>query len=158
MAMPPAVPDLGSGGVPPRVSLVTLGVADVARAAAFYAALGWRASGASTPEVVFFHTGGVVVALWGEGDLAADGGAAGQAAPAPGFRGSALAINLASAAEVDAALDAAVAAGGTLARPAQATDWGGYNGYFADPDGHLWEVAHNPFWPLRDDGSVELPP
>jgi predicted lactoylglutathione lyase len=147
--------------VPARVNLVTLGVRDVSAATAFYAALGWSSSGASTPEVTFFHTGGVVVALWGRDDLAADAGlgAAGSGeGDGDGARGRiVLAINVASRAEVDDALAAAVEAGGTVARAAEATDWGGYNGYVADPDGHLWEVAHNPGWPLRSDGSLALP-
>jgi predicted lactoylglutathione lyase len=147
--------------VPARVSLVTLGVRDVSAATAFYAALGWPSSGASTPEVTFFHTGGVVVALWGRADLAADAGldlAGDGDGDGPAARGRiALAINVGSRAEVDDALAAAVAAGGTVARAAVATDWGGYNGYVADPDGHLWEIAHNPGWPLRPDGSVALP-
>jgi predicted lactoylglutathione lyase len=141
---------------PARASLVTLGVADVQRSAAFYRALGWRASGASTDDVVFFHTGGVVVALWGLADLAADAGVA-ATVEAPGFTAVALAINVGSRDEVDDALAAAVAAGGRVTRAAEATNWGGYNGYVADLDGHLWEVAHNPGWPLREDGSVVLP-
>jgi hypothetical protein len=142
--------------VPARVSLVTLGVADVARSTAFYTALGWPLSSASLPEEVsFFRTEGGLLAVWGVGNLAADAGAAGPVAA--GFRGVALAINVEGEAAVDAALAAAERAGGTVARPATKTEWGGYSGYFADPDGHLWEVAHNPFWPIGADGRPQLP-
>ncbi|MCL4294010.1 MAG: VOC family protein [Acidimicrobiia bacterium] len=141
--------------LPARVNLVTLGVADVARATAFYEALGWRRSRASEPAVTFFHTGGPVVALFGDADLAADAGM--PATPLPAFRGVALAVNVADPAAVDRALDDAVAAGATLVKAATRADWGGYSGYFADPDGHLWEVAHNPGFPLDDDGAIVLP-
>jgi predicted lactoylglutathione lyase len=142
--------------VPPRVSLVTLGVKDVARSTAFYVALGWPLSSASVPgDVSFFKTAGGLLALWNEDLLAEDAGLPG--APPADRRGRALAINLESREEVDAALAAAVAAGGRITRAAQATDWGGYNGYFADLDGHLWEFAHNPFWPIGDHGRPTLP-
>jgi catechol 2,3-dioxygenase-like lactoylglutathione lyase family enzyme len=142
--------------VPARISLVTLGVADVARATAFYQALGWPLSSASVEgEVSFFRTAGGLLGLFGAADLATDAGL--PATPAGGFRGVALAINVASPQEVDAALAAAVAAGGTVPQPARTTEWGGYSGYFADPDGHAWEVAHNPFWPLGPDGLPVLP-
>ncbi len=143
--------------VPNAVSLITLGVADVEAAAAFYERLGWRRSSASVAgDVAFFATTtGAVVGLWGSGDLAADARAT---PPAPGtFRGVALAINCASREETDAVLAAAAAAGATVPKPAEATEWGGYSGYFADPDGHVWEVAHNPFWPLDDAHRVTLP-
>jgi uncharacterized protein len=142
--------------VPPRVSLVTLGVKDVARSTAFYVALGWALSSASVPgDVSFFKTAGGLLALWNEDLLADDAGLPGAAAA--DRRSHALAINLEGREEVDAALATAVVAGGRITRPAKATDWGGYNGYFADPDGHLWEVAHNPFWPIGDDGRPTLP-
>jgi predicted lactoylglutathione lyase len=142
--------------VPARVSLVTLGVKDVARSTTFYVALGWPLSSASVPgDVSFFKTAGGLLALWSEDLLAEDAGLPGAAAA--DRRGHALAINLESREEVDAALATAVAAGGRITRAAQATDWGGYNGYFADLDGHLWEVAHNPFWPIGDDGRPTLP-
>lgn len=142
--------------IPPRVSLVTLGVKDVARSTAFYVALGWPLSSASVPgDVSFFKTAGGLLAIWNEDLLAEDAGLP-RGAVGDG-RGSALAINLESREEVDAALAAAAAAGATITKPAQATDWGGYNGYFADPDDHLWEVAHNPFWPIGDDGRPTLP-
>ena len=142
-----------SGSIPARLSLVTLAVADVERATAFYRALGWEPSSASVPgEVTFFDTQGALVGLWGRDALAADSAVA---AAAPGA--VSLAINVESAAAVDEALGRAVAAGARISRAAQATDWGGYNGYFVDPDGHPWEVAHNPFWPIGPDGRPELP-
>jgi predicted lactoylglutathione lyase len=138
------------------VSLVTLGVRDVVTATAFYEALGFEASSASVPgEVTFFRNAGSVLALWGNDELRRD--AAAEPDDGRSFRGVSLAVNVASRQAVDAALAQAVSAGATIARPAEATDWGGYNGYFADPDGHLWEVAHNPFWPLGNDGLPQLP-
>jgi hypothetical protein len=143
--------------VPARVNLVTLGVADVERAATFYERLGWRRSSASVPgDVAFFPLGPLVLALFGNADLAADAAVAAPPDPAA-FRYTALAINLPSEAEVDAALDAAVAAGGTLLKPATRAEWGGWSGYVADPDGNAWEVAYNPGWPIRPDGTVALP-
>ena len=135
-----------------RLSLVTLGVRDVERSQRFYAALGWRGR---TPdgEVWFFQAGGMVVALWGRDLLAADS----VTADAGGWGGITLAHNVRSPAEVDAVLAEAEAAGARIARPGAATEWGGYSGVFHDPDGHAWEVAHNPGWPLHDDGSVQLP-
>lgn len=142
--------------VPARVSLVTLGVQDVARSTAFYVALGWPLSSASvTGDVSFFKTAGGLLALWNEDSLAADAGLPG--APTADRRSHALAINVESREEVDAALAAAVAAGARITRPALEADWGGYNGYFADLDGHLWEVAHNPFWPMGEDDRPALP-
>ena len=138
----------------PRVSLVTLGVADVAMARRFYEQLGWTASARSTEDVAFFQAGGSVVALWGRAKLAADAGV-GEAGS--GFRGIALAWNGRSRAEVDDVLARAVAAGARLAKPARDTGWGGYSGYFADPDGHLWEVAWNPGFPLDAEGRLHLP-
>jgi len=124
--------------------MVTLGVKDLAREKAFYEALGW--SGAQQPggEVAFFPAGGMVFGLW-----AALGGHG-----APGVE---LAHNVRSPQEVDALLACAVRAGATLARPAARADWGGYTGAFADPEGYVWEVAHNPDWKLDRDGAVSLP-
>jgi uncharacterized protein len=138
-----------------RVSLITLGVADVAASTAFYRALGWPLSPSSVPgEVSFFNTDGGLLALWGRDDLARDAGIA----PTPaGFRGVATAINLEDRERVDACFDAVAAAGGEVVKLPVATDWGGYTGYFADPDGHLWEVAHNPSWPIGTDGRPDLP-
>jgi catechol 2,3-dioxygenase-like lactoylglutathione lyase family enzyme len=126
-----------------RISLVTLGVADLDRARAFYEALGW--SGAQQPdeEIVFFQAGGMVFGLW-----TALGGHG-----APGIE---LAHNVRSPQEVDALLARAVQAGATLRRPPARADWGGYTGAFADPDGYVWEVAHNPGWTLTEDGSVRI--
>jgi catechol 2,3-dioxygenase-like lactoylglutathione lyase family enzyme len=137
----------------PRLTLITLGVADVARARAFYEALGFRAGKASEEAVTFLDAGGVVLALWGRAALAED---AGVTDSKPGFAGVALAHNARSEAAVDKALAEAVAAGAKVIKPAQKTFWGGYAGYFADPDGHLWEVAYNPYFKLGADGRVEL--
>jgi catechol 2,3-dioxygenase-like lactoylglutathione lyase family enzyme len=134
-----------------RISLVTLGVADTARARAFYEALGW--SGESPDgDVVFFQAGGLVVALWGRDELAEDS----TVADGGGWGGITLAHNVASPAQVDEVLAEAAAAGATIGRPGAPTPWGGYSGVFVDPDGHPWEVAHNPGWPLAADGSVSL--
>jgi catechol 2,3-dioxygenase-like lactoylglutathione lyase family enzyme len=138
----------------PRLSFVTLGVQDVSRSRKFYEALGFRASAASQPNITFFDAGGVVLALFGREALAAD---ASVATDGSGFSGVALAHNVNSEGEVDQALREAVAAGATLLKPGQKTFWGGYSGYFADPDGHLWEIAHNPFMPLDAHGRVTLP-
>lgn len=135
-----------------RVSLVTLGVADVERARAFYEALGWETGAAPGDDVVFFQAGPMVVALWGRAELAADSGAGEDS----GWGGVTLAHNVGSPAEVDAVLAEAAAAGATIARPGAETFWGGYSGVFLDPDGHPWEVAHNPHWSLDADGSVSL--
>src|SRR5512143_1797620 len=132
--------------VPARVSLITLGVADLHRSTGFYRALGWPVSSASVAgEVSFFRTAGAVLALWGHHHLAADTGVV--AAATTSFRAVALAINVDTPDDVDAALQQ----GGSLVTPAHTADWGGYSGYFADPDGHLWEVAHNPLWPIDPD-------
>lgn len=138
----------------PRLTLVTLGVADVARAKAFYAALGFKASGFENPHVAFFEAGGVALGLFGREALADD---AGVSAAGSGFRSISLAHNTRTEAEVDAVLAHAVACGATLIKPAEKVFWGGYSGYFADPDGHLWEVAYNPGFPLDAAGHLTLP-
>jgi hypothetical protein len=135
-----------------RLSLVTLGVADLERAQRFYAALGWRRSNEEA-DVVFYQAGGMVLALWSRQSLAAD---AHLPTEGSGFAGIALAYNTRSREEVDAVLDEAKAAGATIPKPAEDAFWGGYSGYFADPDGHLWEVAWNPHWTIAEDGSVRL--
>jgi catechol 2,3-dioxygenase-like lactoylglutathione lyase family enzyme len=141
--------------VPSRVSVVTLGVRDLPRSTAFYSALGWSLSSASTAEVSFFHTGGGLLALFGEEDLVSESGT--LAAVGPGFRGVTLAINVDSPEAVNLAVEEAESAGATvLKRPATAS-WGGHIGYFADLDGHVWEVAHNPGFPLGPDGLPRLP-
>jgi uncharacterized protein len=137
-----------------RLTLVTLGVADVARSTAFYEALGLARGAASNDAVTFFDMAGIVLGLYGREALAED---ARVAAAGEGFRATSLAWNLPDRPSVDAALAAAIAAGGTLVKPAEAVFWGGYSGYFADPDGHLWEVAHNPFFPLDTSGVLRLP-
>ena len=143
--------------VPARLSLVTLGVADVARSTEFYQRLGWPLSPASVAgEVSFFRTAGGFLAVWTTTELAADRNAD-PGATAAGFRGVALAVNCESAEEVDEALATAVEAGASVVKEAALTDWGGYQGYFADPDGHVWEIAHNPGWPIGADGRPALP-
>ena len=135
-----------------RVSLITLGVADVARSRAFYEALGWATSAEPGSDVVFFQAGGMIVALWNRAQLAEDTAVTDRG----GWGGMSLAHNVRSAAEVDAVLAEAEAAGATIARTGAETFWGGYSGVFVDPDGHAWEIAHNPFWMLAEDGSVTL--
>ncbi|THD85502.1 VOC family protein [Aliigemmobacter aestuarii] len=137
-----------------RVTLITLGVADLAAARAFYARLGWREHGESQEGVAFYQMQGAALALFDRAALAAD-----QGRPGAGLGTGAvtLAQNFATQAEVDAAFAAAVAAGGTALKAPENVFWGGYSGYWADPDGHVWEVAMNPFWPLADDGSLTLP-
>lgn len=135
-----------------RLSMVTLGVADLDRSRAFYERLGWRRHG-EQPEVVFFQAGAIVFGLYGREALAKD---AHVAADGSGFRGVALAFNTRSREEVGAILDEAEGAGATIVKTAEEAFWGGYSGYFADPDGHLWEVAWNPFWTIEEDGSVKL--
>ena len=142
------------GCVEQRLSLVTLGVADVGRAVGFYEALGWKADNDWRAQgVAFFQCGGMAVALWSREELAADS----TIDDPGGWGGVTVAYNVRSPAEVDAVLAAAEAAGGTIARPGGETEWGGYNGIFHDPDGHAWEIAHNPIWGLNDDGTVTLP-
>lgn len=138
-----------------RMSLLTLGVDDVARATAFYERLGWRRSSESTASTAFFDLGGPVLALWSRAALAEDAGLPPPSESASG--GVALALNLGSREAVDATLAEVAAAGGQLTRAAAETFWGGYTGYFADPDGHLWEIAFNPHWPLDANGRVRLP-
>ena len=134
-----------------RISLVTLGVADLARARAFYEGLGWRAAD-ETPEVVFFQTGGMAFALWDRARLAEDS----TVADGGGWGGVTLAHNVRSPGEVDAVIATARAAGAVIGREPAATFWGGYSGVFIDPDGHPWEVAHNPGWTITPDGATRL--
>jgi predicted lactoylglutathione lyase len=138
----------------PRISLVTLGVMDLSRACAFYEALGWRVSAASTDEVVFFQANGLAVAIYDRAALAADAGVPDEGA---GFCGMALAHNARSREEVDAIFDDAIQAGAEPTKPPEDTFWGGYSAYFADPDGHLWEIAWNPHFPLDNAGNLRLP-
>jgi predicted lactoylglutathione lyase len=135
-----------------RVSLITLGVNDLARARQFYEALGWVTGAAPGDDVVFFQTGSLIVALWdrtqlGEDSVMTDSG---------GWGGVTLAYNTRSREEVDAVLTEAERAGATIGRPGAETFWGGYSGIFVDPAGHPWEVAHNPHWTITEDGSTLL--
>jgi uncharacterized protein len=136
-----------------RLSLVTLGVGDLARARAFYEALGWKTRAEPEDDVVFFQSGGMIVALWGRDQLAEDSGVEDSG----GWGGVTLAHNVGSPAEVDAVIDEARRAGAQIPREGAETFWGGYSGVFVDPDGHPWEVAHNPNWTIADDGSISLP-
>jgi len=135
-----------------RLSLVTLGVADLTRAREFYEALGWKSGAAPADDVVFFQTGGMIVALWGRDQLAEDSGVDDPG----GGGGVTLAYNTRSPEEVDAVIAEAERAGARIPRHGAETFWGGYSGAFLDPDGHPWEVAHNPHWTIEDDGSVTL--
>jgi catechol 2,3-dioxygenase-like lactoylglutathione lyase family enzyme len=137
-----------------RVSVVTLGVRDLARARRFYEALGWTSGAQPADDVVFFQAGGTIVSLWGRDQLAEDT----RVSDSGGWGGITLAQNVRSPAEVDAVLAAAESAGATITRPGGETFWGGYSGVFVDPEGHAWEIAHNPHWTLADDGSVSLRP
>jgi uncharacterized protein len=137
-----------------RLSLVTLGVSDLARSRAFYEKLGWKRAVRSAEGVVFFQLGGIALSLYPVADLAAD---AGVPPDGSGFSRIALAYNARSRDEVDRVLVEAHAAGATVSKPAQDAFWGGYSGYFADPDGFLWEVAWNPGFLIAEDGSIRLP-
>ena len=135
-----------------RVSLVTLGVRDLARARRFYEGLGWKTGAGPDDDVVFFQAVGMVLALWGRDRLAEDSGVE----DGGGWGGVTLAHNVGSPEEVDAVMRQAEAAGATITHPAGPTFWGGYSGVFVDPDGHPWEVAHNPHWTIAEDGSVVI--
>lgn len=136
-----------------RVSVITLGVSDLERSKAFYAALGWEGKSPPDGDVVFFQAGGMVVGLWGREQLAEDS----EVTDRGGWGGITLAHNVASPDEVDRVLAEAEAAGATIGRAGSKAFWGGYNGVFHDPDGHAWEIAHNPYWPIADDGTVHMP-
>ncbi len=135
-----------------RISLITLGVTDVPRARAFYEALGWTADAQPDAETVFFQAGGIVVGLWVRAKLAVDS----AVQDGGGWGGITPAHNVRSRQEVDAIIEQARAAGATIGREPAETFYGGYAGVFHDPDGHAWEIAHNPYWTVRDDGSVSL--
>ena len=138
---------------PQRVSLITLGVRDIERSKAFYAALGW-AAGDVTPGVVFFQLDGQVLGLFGLQPLAEDQGRPGAEL---GFGAVTLAQNFADREGVDAAYAKALEAGATALKAPEEVFWGGYSGYYSDPDGHVWEVAHNPFWEISDTGRITIP-
>jgi len=135
-----------------RVSLITLGVRDLAVARAFYEQLGWMTGAGADDDIVFFQAGGLVVGLWERARLAQDT----RVRDSGGWGGVTLAYCVESPEDVDDVLADAATAGASIARPAADTFWGGYTGVFVDPDGHPWEVAHNPGWPIADDGSVSL--
>ena len=135
-----------------RLSLVTLGVRDLARARRFYEAMGWRSGASPDDDVVFFQAGGMIVALWGRSELAEDS----AVEDGGGWGGVTLAYNVSSPEEVDAVIDEARAAGATIGREPDKTFWGGYSGVFLDPEGHPWEIAHNPHWTVGPDGSTTL--
>jgi catechol 2,3-dioxygenase-like lactoylglutathione lyase family enzyme len=135
-----------------RVSVITLGVRDLARARAFYEALGWETGAEPGDEVVFFQAGDMVLSLWDRAKLAEDS----CVEDSPGWGGVTLALNLGSPEEVDAATEEARAAGATIGREPAATFWGGYSSAFLDPEGHPWEIAHNPHWTLTPEGGTRL--
>jgi catechol 2,3-dioxygenase-like lactoylglutathione lyase family enzyme len=135
-----------------RLSLITLGVSDLARARGFYEGLGWKTGAEPDDEVVFFQAGGIIVALWDRGKLAEDSGVE----DSPGWGGVTLAHNVRSPQEVDEVIEEARAAGARIAREGAETFWGGYSAVFVDPDGHPWEVAHNPHWTVHEDGTTSL--
>ncbi len=141
---------------PQKLTLVTLGVADVAVSRRFYEGLGFRAADFDNEGVAFFDMNGVVLAVFGHGDLAEDADTELEAGGK--YSRMSLAINLESEAAVDAAMAFAARQGGRVTQPARKVFWGGYAGYFADPDGFLWEIAYNPFWPMDADGRPQLPP
>ena len=141
--------------IPARLGIVTLGVGDLGRSVAFYGALGWERCASSSDEIAWFRTADSHVGLFPWHELAADANL--PAEPRARFGGITLAINVDAPEDVAAALDAAVAAGATLLKPATVMDWGGTSGYFADPDGHPWEVAHNPHFPIDATGRVRIP-
>jgi hypothetical protein len=136
-----------------RISVLTLGVRDLPRARAFYEALGWVTGAGPDDDVVFFRSGGMILALWDRARLAEDSGVEDSG----GWGGATLAHNVRTPEEVDAVTQEARAAGANIVREPAATFWGGYSAAFTDPDGHPWEVAYNPRWRIRDDGSIELP-
>ena len=141
--------------VAPNLSIVTLGVADLDRSIAFYQAIGWEMRGNRSDGIVWFKTSGTWLGLFPRGDLAEDA-ALEPADDLPPFRDITLALNLPSEAEVDEGFRTMQAAGGTLVKAAHRLEWGGYSGYVADPDGHLWELCYNPMFPIDADGRIEI--
>jgi len=140
------------GSMDQRLSLVTLGVRDLGRARSFYEAMGWGTGAAPDEDVVFFQAGGIIVALWDRAALAEDS----TVEDSGGWGGVTLAYNVSSSEEVDAVIDEARTAGATIGREPAKTFWGGYSGVFLDPEGHPWEIAHNPHWTVGPDGSTRL--
>jgi predicted lactoylglutathione lyase len=137
-----------------RVSLITLGVTDLNRSREFYERLGWRRSMTKAEGIAFFQTGGMALALYPRTDLAKD---ANTSAEGQGFNGITLAYNTRNRTEVDSVLEEAKTAGAKVVKPAEEAFWGGYSGYFSDPDGFLWEVAWNPQFAMEEDGSIRIP-
>jgi uncharacterized protein len=135
-----------------RITVITLGVRDLNRSREFYEALGWRSAAAPADDVVFFQAGDMVVSLWDRTRLAEDS----CVQDTGGWGGVTVALNLGSPAEVDEVIEQARAAGATIGREPAQTFWGGYSAIFVDPDGHPWEIAHNPHWSLTADGGVRL--
>ena len=140
--------------VPARISIVTLGVDHLERSKAFYEALGWEVAGSAGSEICWFRTADSYLGLFGREALAKDAGL--RSEPTAEFGGITLAINVESEEVADVAMKTAVAAGARILKPAERTDWGGYSGYFADPDGHPWEVAFNPTFPFGQDGRITI--
>jgi len=138
----------------PHISMITLGVSNIAEATAFYERLGFRRSSQSQDAVTFMQAGAAVLGLFGRDALKEDARAD---SVWTGNGGTAVAMNCAGEAQVDAMMAQAEAAGAQILKPAERVFWGGYSGYFADPDGHAWEVAFNPFWPLDETGRIDLP-
>jgi predicted lactoylglutathione lyase len=136
-----------------RVTVITLGVRDLSRARGFYESLGWQSGAGPDDDVVFFQAGDMVLALWDRAKLAEDS----CVEDSPGWGGVTLALNLGSPSQVDAVTEQARSAGATIGREPAETFWGGYSAVFIDPDGHPWEIAHNPHWSLTADGGVKLP-
>jgi len=140
--------------VPARISIVTLGVDNLARSKAFYEALGWEVAGTVGDEICWFKTADSYLGLFDRESLARDAGL--RSEPTAEFGGITLAINVESEAAVDGAFEAAQGAGARILKPAERTEWGGYSGYFADPDGHPWEVAYNPSFPIGANGRITI--
>ena len=140
--------------VPARINIVTLGVDDVGRSKVFYEALGWEVAGSVGDEICWFRTSDSYLGLFDRESLARDAGL--RSEPTAEFGGITLAINVESVEAADEAFRGAVVAGGRILKPAERTEWGGYSGYFADPDGHPWEVAYNPSFPIGDDGRITI--
>ncbi|MFP5230810.1 MAG: VOC family protein [Acidobacteriota bacterium] len=142
-----------------RISIITLGVSDLARSRSFYQRLGWRESSAGNKSIAFFQAGGMILALYPRAELAKDVLLADLNPDAgnPGFAGFTLSFNARSRGEVDQVLAEAKTAGAAILKPAQQASWGGYSGYFADPDRYAWEIAWNPSFPIDEDGAIHLP-
>ena len=140
--------------ISPNFTIVTLGVADLERSTEFYRDLGWEPRGDAFSGICWFRTSGTWIGLYGHADLAADVGV--PADPPTVYRGITLALNFGSETEVDAALAEAIKVGARLIKPAERAPWGGYSGYFADPDGHLWEAAYAPSFPVAEDGTIDI--